>query len=495
MARAEAGPGTCAEQHGAVGQPQPVARAQAVRACVAVKSRRASWESDQQQGKARAQRRAVVARSWYGGYGALAEEEEDRLEEDPGSGGSLTDVGAGRCARKSGIDLVMPSLKNLVSMATLSRRRSSSTTALNSPREIPRMPSSAKSVAALPLLREPLRKCDTSLALSNMLPVRPVNRLRVSTSKMCSRCSSILSMASSSRYSINTTGFVQVSQPDCRGAVLCKLCLNEVPSHLTWTLQQCSCTFCIECMRAYVEFEINEGAYEISCPDALCEKQGVITMAEIERLVTEDNLEKHKRFRLNREVELDKSRTWCPRAGCETVCTVCAGAERCVPQPVHCPTCATDFCSNCRASWHAGTPCRPQDLAQPIPGITFDSELIKCCPMCAVPIEKDEGCAQMMCKRCKHVFCWYCLASLDDDFLLRHYDKGPCKNKLGHSRASVIWHRTQVIGIFAGFGILLLVASPLLLLAAPCIVCCKCRVCSGGGKLEPEEDLPEEGAT
>ncbi|CAH2019723.1 unnamed protein product [Acanthoscelides obtectus] len=25
----------------------------------------------------------------------------------------------------------------------------------------------------------------------------------------------------------------------------------------------------------------------------------------------------------------------------------------------------------------------------------------------------DEGCAQMMCKRCKHVFCWCCLASLD----------------------------------------------------------------------------------
>lgn len=46
-------------------------------------------------------------------------------------------------------------------------------------------------------------------------------------------------------------------------------------------------------------------------------------------------------------------------------------------------------------------------------GIPFDNDLIKCCPMCSVPIEKDEGCAQMMCKRCKHVFCWYCLASLD----------------------------------------------------------------------------------
>lgn len=34
--------------------------------------------------------------------------------------------------------------------------------------------------------------------------------------------------------------------------------------------------------------------------------------------------------------------------------------------------------------------------------------------------------------------------SWQDDFLLIHYDKGPCRNKLGHSRASVIWHRTQV---------------------------------------------------
>ena len=36
------------------------------------------------------------------------------------------------------------------------------------------------------------------------------------------------------------------------------------------------------------------------------------------------------------------------------------------------------------------------------------------------------------------------MSFFQDDFLLRHYDKGPCKDKLGHSRASVIWHRTQV---------------------------------------------------
>ncbi|GAA6092786.1 E3 ubiquitin-protein ligase RNF144A isoform X2 [Tachysurus ichikawai] len=56
----------------------------------------------------------------------------------------------------------------------------------------------------------------------------------------------------------------------------------------------------------------------------------------------------------------------------------------------------------------------------------------------------------MLCKNCKHAFCWYCLESLDDDFLLIHYDKGSCQNKLGHSRAAIIWHRTQAV--WAGCG-------------------------------------------
>merc|ERR1712025_507521 len=138
---------------------------------------------------------------------------------------------------------------------------------------------------------------------------------------------------------------------------------------------------------------------------------------------------------------------------------------------VTCPTCVKEFCSLCSATWHPGLSCAENgaflvkqggdvgDLAMWIN--QMEGENIKRCPMCAVPIERDAGCAQMMCKRCKHVFCWYCLISLDDDFLLRHYDSGECQGKLGHSRLSVILHRAQVIGIFAGFAILLLVKQHL----------------------------------
>ncbi|KAL0132968.1 hypothetical protein PUN28_000592 [Cardiocondyla obscurior] len=321
-----------------------------------------------------------------------------------------------------------------------------------------------------------LRKCETAVGLStSALEGRPINRSRV-----CSRCSSLLSLASSSRYSLAAGNFVPASSQQTIGRIFCKLCLVDTSLSKTFKIDGCGCSYCKDCMRAYVEFEIEEGAYEISCPDAQCDQGAILSLKEISSLVNTELVDKHCKFRLNRDVSMDKGRAWCPRAGCETICSINGNSGSGTPLgPVHCPNCSTDFCSICREPWHNG-PCSDLPL-----GIPFGNDHIKCCPMCSVPIEKDEGCAQMMCKRCKHVFCWYCLASLDDDFLLRHYDKGPCKNKLGHSRASVIWHRTQVIGIFAGFGLLLLVASPLLLLAAPCIVCCKCRVCDS--RLEQEE--------
>lgn len=54
-------------------------------------------------------------------------------------------------------------------------------------------------------------------------------------------------------------------------------------------------------MIAYVEFEILEGAYEISCPDAQCPYQGIMDIEkDIATLASQDLLEKHRRFRLNR---------------------------------------------------------------------------------------------------------------------------------------------------------------------------------------------------
>eukprot|EP00069_Balaena_mysticetus_P007805 bmy_05582T0 len=294
-----------------------------------------------------------------------------------------------------------------------------------------------------------------------------------------------------------------------------------------------------QCLKQYVELLIKEGLETaISCPDAACPKQGhlqenearsagetgvhehgLLSGSGIECMVAAEIMQRYKKLQFEREVLLDPCRTWCPASTCQAVCQLQEMGLQ-TPQLVQCKACDTEFCSACKASWHPGqgcpetmpitflpgetryargTDCRPGEgislLPQcasgedrPAPRFSLSSSAfpleeddapIKRCPKCKVYIERDEGCAQMMCKSCKHAFCWYCLESLDDDFLLIHYDKGPCRNKLGHSRASVIWHRTQVVGIFAGFGLLLLVASPFLLLATPFVLCCKCK-CSKG---------------
>lgn len=280
---------------------------------------------------------------------------------------------------------------------------------------------------------------------------------------VCSRCTSTASFASKSY----AAGMAQ-------DTVFCKLCLSDVPIGEMYQLQQCMCRFCKYCMAVYAALKIREGDYTIECPDANCDCSGELTLEEMETLVASKLYQLHLKFRKNTEVVLDPVRVWCPLAGCETVVNLPMSKLE-GPQCTTCPTCTTVFCAACCEPWHPSQACHAdtaEALAVPI------DDTIKRCPSCKVLIERDAGCAQMLCKRCKHVFCWYCLTSLDDDFLLRHYDKGPCKNKLGHSRASVLWHRAQVIGIFAGFGLLLVVASPLLLFVGPCLLCCKCKPCS-----------------
>lgn len=253
----------------------------------------------------------------------------------------------------------------------------------------------------------------------------------------------------------------------------------------------------------------------------------LISPEEVCSLVDESTYKLYVKLKIEFEVRSDPSKTFCPMPNCDNICTVirpiittahCSSRESLKPCntlvslasahtgapitsiytaaghtstvdssvtsdakafPVYCEKCKVSFCFKCRSNYHPGTLCTSQshdDLSKYLLAAANeqDGAEIKRCPRCSVWIERDDGCAQMMCRKCRFVFCWFCLKSLEDDFLLRHYDSGPCKNKLGHSRASVMWHRTQVLGIFAGFGVLLLLVAPLFLVAFPCIVCCSC---------------------
>ena len=52
-------------------------------------------------------------------------------------------------------------------------------------------------------------------------------------------------------------------------------------------------------MHQYITFEVMQGAYDIACPDPDCDRQGVLTLPEMENIVGKETMDKHRAFRLN----------------------------------------------------------------------------------------------------------------------------------------------------------------------------------------------------
>lgn len=85
-----------------------------------------------------------------------------------------------------------------------------------------------------------LRKCETTVGLStSALEGRPINRSRV-----CSRCSSLLSLASSSRYSLAAGNFVPAGSQQTIGRIFCKLCLADTSLSKAFKIEGCGCSYC-----------------------------------------------------------------------------------------------------------------------------------------------------------------------------------------------------------------------------------------------------------
>ncbi|XP_034144988.1 E3 ubiquitin-protein ligase RNF144B isoform X2 [Esox lucius] len=212
--------------------------------------------------------------------------------------------------------------------------------------------------------------------------------------------------------------------------VYCKLCLIEHPKASTSTLHTCNCVFCTMCLKQYVQLAIREGGGgPVTCPDMACQRTGVLLNSEIACFASADQVELYQRLKFERGVQLDPSRVWCPVLECQAVCSVGPSSEG-QPTSVPCPACHATFCSACRGPWQDGHAC-PEHQPMRSSSLTSqsrrrscsDSDLpIKQCPICGVYIERNQGCAQMLCKSCKHTFCWYCLQNLDGDIFLRNCD-------------------------------------------------------------------------
>lgn len=254
----------------------------------------------------------------------------------------------------------------------------------------------------------------------------------------------------------------------------CGICMETRQSDELRQLRLCGCRFCLECLSRYVEVRIRDGESLISCPSFYCMANGYLTADEVQTVVSNnDFFELFQKLKQTHDVCSNPLSVWCPRPDCDTVCRLADSDAT----SFACASCGLLWCVVCRRRLIASQPheCRPEQL--PMPG---DREpgavdvLVKACPHCGTLIERDEGCAQVLCRLCRHAFCWYCLHSLDGDFLLRHYDRGACRGLLGHSRLSLLWHRVLIVCLVLVLMLSFVLLLPLLLAVSPVIFCCFC---------------------
>ncbi|XP_075586761.1 putative E3 ubiquitin-protein ligase RNF144A-A isoform X2 [Dermatophagoides farinae] len=303
----------------------------------------------------------------------------------------------------------------------------------------------------------------------------------------------------------------------------CGICLDELQADQMYSMTFCSCTFCIQCLDRYFQFMIDNGHFRIYCPSYKCLRKQSISIDEINDIITNEYYRqkiqtlftKNKCLQINGDnnsaIINNNNQLQCPF--CEQIFDnnnnnndgddinnnglmkslliqlkieetnvdndTGNGNENGVEKQkkpiliLKCPNCSKISCASC--SSRLSDENSHHDCRDPDNSILNEFD-IKRCPNCHYLIQREGGCAQISCRNCCHVFCWHCLQSLDNDFLLFHYDSGPCKNKLGHSRLSIFFNRAQTISICLGISILMLLASPVIIALLPCVLTKKCHL-------------------
>lgn len=169
---------------------------------------------------------------------------------------------------------------------------------------------------------------------------------------------------------------------------------------------------CTPCLQQWIDEALdNKGYDKITCPECSAPFQH----RDVKKCATKPQFERYDRLATQAVVSSIPNFRWCLNSRCKSgqihhddspifVCTAC-GFKHCVIHtiPWHEGETCADY--NYRVS---GQKTRDEDDASK----KLIDQISKKCPgpLCGANIEKNKGCDHMTCRKCKHEFCWVCMA-------------------------------------------------------------------------------------
>lgn len=264
------------------------------------------------------------------------------------------------------------------------------------------------------------------------------------------------------RLSVAESNFLRLAGTDIdpRGMFDCPICYGEFPLAEVWVLP---CPggphiACLSCSRAQVTTRVKErNVQDIPCTAEGCKE--TFSAPDIENLLAGTPfLRQWQDWLAEDAIAADPHAIHCLRPGCDNIMIREPGA----PGMVRCPecdycfwcVCSVPFCfehrvrasescvsgahparsqcprsADCKVEWHADCTCaeyqqwrteneQADDLFE-----AWRERNTKNCPKCAAPIQKNGGCNHMTCSRCRHQFCWLCMA----DYTSSHFSTTSCQ--------------------------------------------------------------------
>ncbi|EQC28316.1 hypothetical protein SDRG_13864 [Saprolegnia diclina VS20] len=178
----------------------------------------------------------------------------------------------------------------------------------------------------------------------------------------------------------------------------CHICYENQPPRLraVTSCTDCSLAICKTCLRQYLTLRIESGQVSekhLCCPGchAILPDHVLRTHLSVELYAT-----------LRKMLHDASERPACPYSHCGG--TVLSTPHWLLKRRVTCSA-GHSICVVCNRPYHLRPTCVDKAYAQ-----WKKTHDVRSCPQCGRDIERNAGCNHMTCAKCRHEFCWRCLA-------------------------------------------------------------------------------------
>ncbi|KAF2476576.1 uncharacterized protein BDR25DRAFT_277819 [Lindgomyces ingoldianus] len=172
---------------------------------------------------------------------------------------------------------------------------------------------------------------------------------------------------------------------------------------------------CKRCLRNWIRSEFQSKVWDqINCPECRIR----MDYEDIRQFAPSEVFRRYDRLSTKAALEAIPGFRWCPGKGCRSGQV---HDENNLTPKFKCVDCRVEYCVVHNRRWHKGETCAEYDYrtdgrikkAEEEASRKWIKTTAKKCPSCKYNIEKLYGCDHMTCTKCRHEFCWVCLAPYD----------------------------------------------------------------------------------